>query len=129
MAKPSNLKRGRKPSKNLLGKGLSFLAVGAGLLVVATLLGHGRPVKAALATALSMPAWWAVGIGLVLVVIHILVRLVNRPSPPSPAHSTGLRKSPSAIRALIDQAEMELLPGEALNPTGTTAAPDVLESR
>lgn len=100
------------------------MAVGAILLVIASGLSGGRPMMAALATAMSMPAWWAVGIGLVLVVIHLMIRLTHKPSRETPSASVTPRKQASAIRALIDQAEMELLHPEAQNPMATTESHD-----
>jgi restriction system protein len=116
MAKPSNRKRGRKAPNILLEKGLVAIAGGAGLLLLSSLLGGGPPMVAAVAQALGMPAWWAMGIGLVLVLAHLGARLTNKPAIETPITRASPPRPPNAIRALIDQAERDFLRAEAEGP-------------
>ncbi|AOW14399.1 hypothetical protein LPB72_03310 [Hydrogenophaga crassostreae] len=109
MAKPSQRKRGRKTRTLLLGKGLTAVLLGVGMLTASAVLGGSSPMKAAVSTALSMPAWWAIGIGLALIIAHGVAFRRQRGRErqalvdAQPKHAA--RPDPDTIRALIDQAE------------------------
>lgn len=115
MAKPSNRKRGRKAPSVLLEKGLMAIAMGIGLLILSAFLGSKQPMMAAVATAVSMPAWWAIGIGAVMLALHGAKRLAEKAGPPPPPVNMPRSKTgkppppPAAIRALIDKAERDSL--------------------
>jgi restriction system protein len=113
MAKPSNRKRGQRAPSVLLKRGLTAIVIGASLLVVSAALSGGHPMMAALSTAMGMPAWWAIGIGLVLICAHGVVGFANRRTAQrlgaAPARAGKPPPAPATIRALIDQAEMDIL--------------------
>ena len=121
MAKPSNRKQGRKARYALLKKGLLAFAFGAGLLAISAILSDGKPMRAAVSAALSMPAWWALGIGLVLIMSHFVIGLLKKPSRPSTLQRARPKPPPSAIRALIDQAELALIQPEIPPPNSRPA--------
>jgi restriction system protein len=125
MAKPSHRRQGRKARYALLEKGLLAFAIGAGLLAIATILSDGKPMLAAVSTALSMFAWWTLGIGLVLILSHFMIKLVRK--PPRQSATQRARPAPAArtIRALIDQAEMDLIRRETHPPDGQPAIASV----
>lgn len=60
----------RKPRESLLSLGLSLVGLGRMLLLVPAMLGS-HPIFAALQTGLRTPAWWAIGLGVVLGVLHL----------------------------------------------------------
>jgi len=109
MAKPSQRKRGRKTRVLLLEKGLTAVLLGVGMLTASAVLGGSSPMTAAVSTALSMPAWWAIGIGVALIFAH-WVAFRRQGALERQAQAEGqlkrfARPDPDAIRALIDQAE------------------------
>jgi restriction system protein len=109
MAKPSPRKRGQLSRALLLKNGLSALVLGIGMLTASAVLGRSSPTKASVSTALSLPAWWAIGIGAALIFAHWLAfrrqgaleRQALADSPPK----AFTRPDPETILALIDQAE------------------------
>jgi restriction system protein len=109
MAKPSSEKRrrGRKKGALLMRNGLVTIGLGIGMLTASAVLGAATPIKAAVSTALSMPAWWAIGIGLALMAAHGVVSRRNsalEAAEQSPVNAVA-RLGPEAILDLIDQAE------------------------
>jgi restriction system protein len=112
MAQPSKRQRGRKAGKPLWKNGLIAAVAGAGLLMLASAVAGKHPF---VATAVSMPAWWALGLGALLMLMHLATRLAGKrrtsrvdvpgpacdPKPNQPAATT--------IKALIDQIERETL--------------------
>ena len=109
MAKPSRRKRSRRRGRGafLLKNGLTAVVLGAGLLAASALLSGPGSARAALSTALSMPAWWAIGVGVVLIAAHGLGARRHKGieqqtlTPPK----ASARLDSKAIMALIDQAE------------------------
>ena len=101
----------RTPSRHapILRTGLAAMAVGLGLLSASWLLDKSSPLEAAVSTALSMPAWWAMGMGAVLVLVHGLLvgqrRTAGRRRQDAPDSQGPTRLETSTLLALIDQAE------------------------
>ncbi len=126
MAQPSKRQRGQKARNQLWKNGLIAAVAGGGLLVVASAVGGKHPF---VATAVSMPAWWSLGFGALLLLLHVAAKLVGkrRPSriePPAPARAPKTPQPVSAIKALIDQIERETLGADApspLSPLPTTS--------
>ena len=111
MAQPSKRQRALKARNQLWKNGLIAAAAGGGLLALASAVGGKHPF---VATAMSMPAWWALGFGVLLMLLQLAARLVGkrRPSriePPAPARPRKPPQPASAIKALIDQIERETL--------------------
>lgn len=104
MAKPSPRKSGRKARILLLKNGVAAVVLGIGMLTASAVLGGSSPMTAAVSTALSMPAWWAIGIGVSLLLAH-WAGLGGRRRQPAPEAKGITRPDPETIRALIDQAE------------------------
>lgn len=133
MAEPSKRERGRKARQPLWKKGLMATLAGFGLLGLGAVVGGKHP---AVATAVSMPAWWALGLGAFWMALHLATRLPfkrrasrratpDHPSfssspPPSPSPSLSpTRRDTDALKALIDQIEGETLGSD----TAWTAQP------
>ena len=118
MAQPSKRQRGPKARKPLWKNGLIAAGAGAGLLAFASAVAGKHPV---VASAMSMPAWWTLGLGGLLILLHLAARLtgkrrpsrVHQPVPPKPRQSP---QPASAIMALIDQLERETLGPDAAPP-------------
>lgn len=109
MAKPSQRKRGRKTRVLLLGNGLTAVVLGFGMLTASAVLGASSPIETATSTTLNQPAWWAIGLGVVLIFAHWIVsrrqHALESQEPENPQAKRFTRPDPDAIRALIDQAE------------------------
>ena len=126
MAQPSRRQRGQKARNQLWKNGLIAAVAGGGLLVVASAVGGKHPF---VATAVSMPAWWSLGFGVLLLLLHVAAKLVGKRRPSRIKHpaSVPTSKTPqpvSAIKALIDQIERETLGADApspLSPLPTTS--------
>ena len=107
MARPSRRKRARHRGAFLLKNGLTTVALGTGMLAVSAVLGSASPLRAALSTALGMPAWWAIGVGVSMVAAHWLKArresALERRARAQPM--SAARPDPQAIMALIDEAE------------------------
>lgn len=118
MAQPSKRLRGLKARKPLWKNGLLAAGAGAGLLVLAAAVAGKHPV---VASAVSMPAWWTLGLGALLILLHLASRLAGKRRPshiPQPA-PTRPRQAPQpagALMALIDQLERETLGTDATPP-------------
>ena len=127
MAEPSKHQRSRKARQPLWKKGMIAVLVGCGLLGLGAAVGGKHP---AVATAVSMPAWWALGLGAVLMALHMATRLPFKrrsprgaawqpPSPSTPSSPSSppspppSRKSTDALKALIDEIEGEALGSDA----------------
>lgn len=131
MAEPSKHQRGRKARQPLWKKGMIAVLVGCGLLGLGAAVGGKHP---AVATAVSMPAWWALGLGGFLMALHMATRLPFKrrsprgaawqpPSPSTPSSSSPSsspppsRESTDALKALIDELESETLGSDASWPS------------
>ena len=130
MAKPSRRKRTRHSGAFLLKNGLAAAALGTGMLAASAVLGSTSPLRAALSTALSMPTWWAIGAGLLMVVAHWLkVRRDNALERRAQAQSkSAARPDPEAIMALIDQDERAFAFSQ-IDPDDTSPAAEEVASR
>ena len=93
----------------VLKTGITAMAVGLGLLAASGLLDKSSPLEAAISKALSMPAWWAMGTGAVLIMVHGLLagrRHAMGRQRRDPLNKRGpTRLETSTLLALIDQAE------------------------
>lgn len=103
MARPSNRRRGRKSASPFLEKGLTVTVLGLGMWTLSAVLA-GHPMLGAAATALRTPAWWAVGIGALLICVHALLSRrkstrdaapLNPSNPPEPTAARS-QKPPRA---------------------------------
>ena len=63
----------RKPKHTLLSAGASLISLGLIFLLLPAMLGT-RPVMNAIGEGLRMPGWVALGVGVVLLALHWLVR-------------------------------------------------------
>ena len=63
----------RKPRHTLLSTGASLIGMGLIFLLLPAMLGT-RPVMNAVGEGLRMPGWSALGVGVVLLALHWLVR-------------------------------------------------------
>ncbi len=118
MAQPSKRQRGAKTRKPLWKNGLITAGAGAGLLLFASAVAGKHPF---IASAVSMPAWWTLGLGALLILLHLAARLAGkrRPSRFHPPHPPAARQPPpqaSALMALIDRLERETLGPAATEP-------------
>ena len=101
----------RKPSHHAptLKTGVVAMAIGLGLLTASWLMDKSSPLEVAVSTALCMPAWWALGVGAVVVLVHGLLvglRRERRRRQENATDSRGpVRLETSTLLALIDQAE------------------------
>lgn len=126
-------RRQKSGLNELLEKGASLTAVGIGLLVVPLFLGA-SPMLKPLAGALRVPGWMAVGIGLILLGVRLLLKSKVEPVPSladfaarreptsresapgpnlSPARGRGVAKTkhePSAITANIREPALKWNP-------------------
>ena len=102
MARPSNRRRGRKGASPFLDKGLAVTVLGLGLLTMSAVLG-GSPVLNAVAKAVRTPAWWAIGIGALLLCVHALLSHrksahdaapLHPPEPPNPERPMARPQNP-----------------------------------
>ncbi|MEZ5707439.1 MAG: hypothetical protein R3E56_20730 [Burkholderiaceae bacterium] len=93
----------------ILKTGVAAMAVGLGLLAASSLVDKSSPLEAAISTALSMPAWWSMGMGAVLVAAHGLLtgqrRAARRRWHDAPHGRGPTRLETSTLLDLIDQAE------------------------
>ncbi len=96
MARPSNRRHGRKSASPFLEKGLMVTVLGLGMWTLSAVLA-GHPMLGAAATALRTPAWWAIGIGALLLCVHALLsrrqsaRDAAPPNPSTPHEPTAVR--------------------------------------
>ncbi|QCB46318.1 restriction endonuclease [Hydrogenophaga sp. PAMC20947] len=125
MAQPSRRQRGRKAGKQLWKNGLIVTVTGAGLLMLAFAVSGRHPF---VATAVSMPAWWALGFGALMMLLHLATRLAgkrrtSRIEEPAPAPGRKpTQPAATAIKALIDQIERETLGTDT--PPSPSPAPE-----
>jgi len=102
MPRSKTHKRKKSGLDELLQKGASLAAVGIGLLVVPLFLGI-SPMLKPLASALRVPGLMALGIGLVLLGIRLLLKSKEEPAP-SLADFAARRQEPTSRRSAFGQA-------------------------
>ena len=116
----------RKPKESLLSLALTFVGVGLMLLLVPAMLGS-HPVFAAFKAGLRTPAWWAIGLGAVLGVLHVATtKLGGKVKAPSPQRPAVPARPPRLAPAHYDQAAARriLITGDArTEPTLAPPAP------
>lgn len=127
MARPSNRRRGRKGASPFLDKGLTATVLGLGLLTMSVVLG-GSPVLNAVATAARTPAWWAIGIGALLLCVHALLsrRKDGRGSAsPNATQPTAQPQNPRGAKPPEPAAAPVLWEAQGVRDTATAWSPAV----
>lgn len=136
MARPSNRRRGRKSASPFLEKGLTVTVLGLGMWTLSAVLA-GHPMLGAAATALRTPAWWAIGIGALLMCVHALLSRRKRArdaAPPNPSNPSNPPNPPNPPNPSNPPVPTAVRPQKTprANPPEPAAAPaggDVHEPR
>ena len=95
----------RKPRHTLLSTGASLIGMGLIFLLLPAMLGT-RPVMNAVGEGLRMPGWSALGVGVVLLALHWLVRQRSAVKLPK----VDRRNAPHRVSQTINQVEPTLEP-------------------
>ena len=95
----------RKPRHTLLSTGASLIGMGLIFLLLPAMLGT-RPVMNAVGEGLRMPGWSALGVGVVLLALHWLVRQRSAVKLPK----VDRRNGPHRVSQTINQVEPTLEP-------------------
>jgi len=95
----------RKPKHTLLSAGASLISLGLIFLLLPAMLGT-RPVIRAVGEGLRMPGWSALGVGVVLLALHLLVRQRSAVKLPK----VDRRNAPHRVSQIISQVEPTLEP-------------------
>ncbi|WP_332747492.1 restriction endonuclease [Hydrogenophaga sp.] len=102
MARQRQRKSNRGPRQPFLGKGAAALTIGVAMLLASLML-SGSTVMDAVARGLRTPAWFALGIGAVLIGIHVLInRVVNKPGG-ALVVPAAKPQEPKALRQRFDE--------------------------
>ncbi len=128
----------RKPKQSLLSLALTLVGAGLMLLLVPAMLGS-HPIFAAFKAGLHTPAWWAIGLGAVLGVLHLATtKLGGKAKAPALRPPAAPARSPRQPAASYDQAAVRRIlktddaptepilapaPPATATPTPTPAAP------
>ena len=117
--------RRRKPKHTPLSAGLTLIAVGCLLLLAPTLLGS-NPVFTAIKAGTRTPAWWAIGLGILLVGLHALLlkRQVSRPIATVPATRRPAAARKVSVSQEPDTPRHTMGAEGRIEPTFTPAPPD-----
>ena len=94
-----------KPKHTLLSAGASLISLGLIFLLLPAMLGT-RPVMNAVGEGLRMPGWSALGVGVVLLALHLLVRQRSAVKLPK----VDRRNAPHRVSQIISQVEPTLEP-------------------
>ncbi|MDP3349608.1 MAG: restriction endonuclease [Hydrogenophaga sp.] len=101
MARQRQQKSNRRARQPLLEKGFAALAVGVGMFVASFVL-SGAGLMDVVARGLRTPAWFALGIGAVLIGLHVLInRVANKPVG-SDQEAAIKPAMPKALREIFD---------------------------
>ena len=95
----------REPKHTLLSAGASLISLGLIFLLLPAMLGT-RPVMNAVGEGLRMPGWSALGVGVVLLALHWLVRQRSAVKLPK----VDRRNAPHRVSQTINQVEPTLEP-------------------
>lgn len=107
MARQRQRKSNRAPRQPLLEKGLLALAIGVAMLIASLVL-SGSVVMDAVGKGLRTPAWFALGLGAVMIGVHALIRKMTSKSTGMPAAPTAKAPQPkSADRVLETVSRVE----------------------
>ncbi|MDP3809939.1 MAG: hypothetical protein Q8Q78_02945 [Hydrogenophaga sp.] len=101
MARQRQRKSNRGPRQPLLEKGIAALAIGVAMFLASFVL-SGTAMMDVVAKGLRTPAWFALGLGAVLIGIHVLInRVANKPAGILVAPTTK-PPMPKVLRQVFD---------------------------
>ena len=107
----------RKPKHTLLSAGASLISLGLIFLLLPAMLGT-RPVMNAIGEGLRMPGWSALGVGVVLLALHWLVRQRRAVKLPK----VDRRNAPHRVSQTIRQVEPTLEPSARIADSSDAAS-------
>ncbi|MES2840432.1 MAG: restriction endonuclease [Pseudomonadota bacterium] len=102
MARQRQRKSNSGPRQPFLEKGAAALAIGVAMLLASLML-SGSTVMDAVARGLRTPAWFALGIGAVLIGIHVLINRVVSKQGGTLVVPTAKPQEPKALRQGFDE--------------------------
>lgn len=115
----SNKSRRRKNRQPFLEKGLGALGLGVGFLLMSALL-SANPMLSAVARAIQMPAWLAIGTGVLLLGIHYVVKDKGDENEKPLPRVEPLLKSVPAARQTTQREESAIWRSSAKSETAST---------
>jgi restriction system protein len=101
MARQRQRKSNRAPRQPLLEKGFVALAIGVAMMLASLVL-SGNVVMDAVGKGLRTPAWFALGIGAVMIGIHVLIGRLARHSNGAPAVLTAKTQHSKAKSQILE---------------------------